>query len=88
MLCTVAQHVYDINPTTKTGQHDLSMWTSHSLRIGACIILHNAGFTDEQIQRLLRWHSRAFTEYLRNLAALAAKQTYAINEAGAMPNFL
>jgi hypothetical protein len=87
-LRLAAQHVYDIDPTTPAGKKDLSMWTSHSLRIGACVILHNAGFSDEQIMDLLRWCSDAFKEYLRHLAALAEKQTYAIDEAGAMPNFL
>ena len=87
-LRTSAQHVYGLDPHTADGKKALSMWTAHSLRIGACVILHNAGFTDIQIQRLLRWRSDAFTEYLRNLAVLALKQTTAIDEAGAMPNFL
>jgi hypothetical protein len=87
-LRTAAQHVYDLDPMTDEGRNDLAMWTSHSIRIGACVILHNSGFTDIQIQRLLRWRSNAFAAYLRNLAALSMKQTYAIEETGAMPNFL
>jgi hypothetical protein len=32
----------------------------HSLRVGACAILHAVGFTDVQIMWLLRWRSNAF----------------------------
>jgi len=87
-LRTAAQHVYNIDPTTDDGRKSLAMWTAHSIRIGACVILHNAGFTDIQIKHLLRWRSDAFVEYLRNLAALSDQQTRAIDEAGAMPNFI
>ena len=63
----------------------LQLWSSHSLRVGACVILHSMGFTGPQIQYILRWRSNAFMTYLRNCLILAQKQNAALDEAGPMP---
>jgi hypothetical protein len=66
----------------------LKTWSAHSLRVGACVILHAQGYSASQIQFLLRWRSFAFMDYLRNLATLSRQQNDAVNQAMDMPNFL
>ncbi len=81
-----AAHVYKLDPV-KDSAH-LCRWSAHSLRVGACVILHGMGFTDTQIQFLLRWQSNAFFVYLRNIAGLAHKQNRALDDLSIMPNFI
>jgi hypothetical protein len=50
-----AAHVCKLDPV-KDCEH-LRKWSSHSVRIGASVILHGMGFTDSQIKLLLRWRS-------------------------------
>jgi hypothetical protein len=76
----LASVVYSINPTSEKGAEALSRWTSHSLRVGACTTLHAKGFTDVQLQQLLRWRSTAFMRYLRNTRVLGLRATDALNE--------
>jgi hypothetical protein len=87
-LRETAALVYNIDPTTAAGKARLSKWSSHSFRVGACVILHALGFNAEQIKQLLRWRSMSFMKYLRNLGFLAMKQNKAISEVGEMPNFI
>jgi hypothetical protein len=77
---------YKLDPT-RDKKH-LQKWSVHSIRVGACVILHGMGFTDTQIQFLLRWTSNAFYVYLRNIAGLAHKQNRALDDLSAMPNFI
>jgi hypothetical protein len=81
-----AAHVYKLDPV-KDSAH-LCRWSAHSLRVGPCVILHGMGFTDTQIQFLLRWQSNAFFVYLRNIAGLAHKQNCALDDLSIMPNFI
>jgi hypothetical protein len=81
-----ASKVYKLDPIRD--RDALQRWSCHSLRVGACVILHSLGFSETQIKFLLRWRSNAFMTYLRNLAVLAEKQTQALDAAGTMPNFL
>jgi hypothetical protein len=83
---TVAARVYNLDPLRDCDV--LQSWSAHSLRVGACVILHAMGYTAAQIQWLLRWRSMAFLIYLRNLAVLADKHNITFNEAMAMPHFL
>jgi hypothetical protein len=88
-LRQAASAVYDINPATPVGRTDLLRWSSHSLRVGACVILHVNGFSSSEIQFLLRWKSDAFMQYLRNLGTLSRKQNAALSTTdGFMPNLL
>jgi hypothetical protein len=87
-LRDAAALVYNIDPTTQAGKARLSKWSSHSFRVGACVILHALGFNAEQIKQLLRWRSMSFMKYLRNLGFLAMKQNKAISDVGQMPNFI
>jgi hypothetical protein len=81
-----ASAVYKLDPILDVSS--LSLWSSHSLRVGACILLHAMGFTDVQIMWLLRWKSNAFMTYLRNVAVLSFRQNLAFSEAEAMPHVI
>jgi hypothetical protein len=81
-----AAHVYKLCPKRDCAL--LQKWSAHSLRVGACVILHGMGFTDTQIQFILRWTSQAFFAYLRNLAGLAHMQNRALTDISLMPNFI
>jgi hypothetical protein len=81
-----AAKVYKLDPIRDHAH--LQKWSAHSIRVGACVILHGMGFTDTQIQFLLRWRSNAFYVYLRNIAGLAHKQNRALDDLSTMPNFI
>jgi hypothetical protein len=81
----LAAVVHKLHPSRDSAT--LRLWSSHSLRVGACVVLQEAGFSSTQIQWLLRWRSQAFMDYLRNLPGLALQQSHAINQQdGVMPN--
>jgi hypothetical protein len=86
VMRALAAKAYNLCP--KRNKKDLQKWSAHSLRIGACVILHAVGFSPTQIKWLLRWRSDAFMVYLRNLAVLGHQQQDALDEVDAMPNFL
>ena len=52
----------------KIGPNDpqLSLWSTHSVRVTAANLLHRAKFADTFIQKRLRWRSKSFLDYLRN----------------------
>jgi hypothetical protein len=82
-----ATQVYTLDPSADKAL--LDRWSSHSLRVDACVILHAMGFTNTQIMWLLRWKSNVFMTYLRNVAVLAHNQNIAFSEVEAMPqNYL
>jgi hypothetical protein len=83
-----AAHVYNINPSTAVGRKKLQRWSSHSIRVGACVILYAVGLTPTHIQFMLRWKSMAFMVYLRNLTFLCTQQNISINKVADMPNFV
>jgi hypothetical protein len=66
----------------------LQLWSTHSLRVGACVILHTMGFSQSQIKWILRWQSNAFMVYLRNTAVLACQHVDVMDAAFTMPHFL
>jgi hypothetical protein len=85
LMRSLACEVYKFLPTKDKDL--LSKWSAHSLRVGACVILHAMGFTAEQIKFILRWRSNAFMVYLRSNIILADKHVRALNQAGKlMPN--
>jgi hypothetical protein len=81
-----AASLYKLDPVRNRAQ--LALWSSHSLRVGACTILYSQGFSAHQIQHLLRWQSTAFMIYLRNLAVTSRQQNSAINDTSVIPNFV
>jgi hypothetical protein len=81
----LASITYNIAPASP----ELTKWSAHSLRVGACCLLQAAGFSHSQIQWLLRWRSMAFIMYLRNMAILSDRQNKALSDLGdEMPNYL
>ena len=80
----LAAEVYHLHPVRDAA--DIRKWSAHSLRVGACIVLHSMGFSSLDIQWILRWRSMAFVMYLRNVAVLAERQYRALDKAAAMPH--
>jgi hypothetical protein len=69
----VACSLYNLDP-----KQDKIQYSSHSTRVGACVLPHTSGATNDQIKFLLRWKSDAFMAYLRNVAHLCMQQNDAI----------
>jgi hypothetical protein len=86
LMRETACRVYHLHPLKDRAA--LQMWSAHSLRVGACVILHTMGFTESQIKWILRWRSNAFMVYLRNTAVLARQHVDVMDAAFAMPHFL
>ena len=82
----LAAAAYDLDPIRDADA--LKLWSSHSLRIGAVVVLHVMGFAPMDMQWLLRWKSTAFMVYLRNTSALSERQYLALDEASAMPHYI
>jgi len=77
----LAQEVFDI-----TDEKELSLFTCHSLRVGACCILFATGYPAEFIQRVLRWKSDSWRTYVRDLVAVAHKHNIAMSQSSDLPN--
>lgn len=80
----LAAQVYHLDSSTDKDQ--LSKWGAHSLRVGACVLLHAMGFSPIDIKWLLRWKSDAFMDYLRNVLLLSRRQNMALDKAATMPH--
>ena len=76
ILQEAANSVYKI-----TNKEDLKRFTSHSIRVGACVLLHSQNISTEDIKFRLRWRSDAFRMYLRNITQLADRHRDAITNA-------
>lgn len=72
---TCAKTVYNL-----TSQLDISKFSNHSVRVGACVALHCAGVDTLTIKTRLRWQSDFFVIYLRNTPLLAATHTKLYNQ--------
>ena len=75
-LQNLARKVYNI-----TDKQELARFTCHSIRVGACVVLHENNCPGEFIQVRLRWRSLAFLLYLRNTTKLAELHNNAVNAA-------
>jgi hypothetical protein len=73
LLKTTAALVYNLEPD------EVNLYTTHSIRVGACVLLHVAGKSEMDIKFRLRWRSNSFMMYLRNVPQLAMAQIQAIN---------
>jgi len=74
---TVTQRVH---PTITAEM--LSLVSSHSIRVTACILLAEAGMPMYFIKLRLRWISNCFEVYLRNTDRIAMQHLYAITPEG------
>ena len=61
-----------------TKPEDLARFTSHSVRVGACVALHAAGLSKHDIKQVLRWRSSTLWDYFRNLPGPAQQCAEAI----------
>ena len=61
-----------------TKKSDLKQWTPHSMRVGACVLLNEQGYSFDFIKLRLRWRSDAFRDYLRNTRILASHHSTAV----------
>ena len=61
-----------------TKKEELKRFTSHSIRVGACVLLHSQNISTEDIKFRLRWRSDSFRMYLRNIIQLAEKHKNAV----------
>ena len=73
IMQAAARAVYGFTKGNKQDDEDIKKFTSHSLRVGACVILQSNDFREYEIKRLLRWRSDTFKDYLRNLAVVSKK---------------
>jgi hypothetical protein len=55
--------------------HDLQRWSAHSIRVGACVLLHEKGADPMFIKSQLRWKSDTFLTYLRHTHVLALRHS-------------
>ena len=83
---SAAAQVYNLDPIKN--RRELQLWSSHSLRVGACATLYAKGFSEMEIKFLLRWKSNAFMTYLRNLAITSRRHNAALNDISQIPNFV
>jgi hypothetical protein len=72
-LRCAATAVYNI-----TDPQALRRFSSHSIRVGACVALHAAGVQQQDIKFALRWKSDSFYAYLRNLPCQSARMADAV----------
>lgn len=73
-LQSIASQTYDVHDIAT-----LKQYTCHSIRVGACVLLHSSGADSTTIKFRLRWRSDSFIEYLRNTPRLAALHTQIVN---------
>ena len=76
VLQEAAKSVYNISK-----KEDLQRFSSHSIRVGACVLLHSQNISTEDIKFRLRWRSDAFRMYLRNITQLAERHRDAVARA-------
>ena len=69
-----AAHVYGITSPIK-----LKLYSCHSIRVGACVLLHSTQPDPLYIQFRLRWRSQSFISYLRNTPRLATLHNSILN---------
>eukprot|EP00957_Ditylum_brightwellii_P206074 15346661-Ditylum_brightwellii.AAC.2 len=70
----VAKYLYNL-----TLPEDIKWFSSHSIRIGACVLLHSSGKDGDFIKLRLRWKSGTSRLYLMS-ATLLSDQHYQAGE--------
>ncbi|KAG7373857.1 hypothetical protein IV203_012952 [Nitzschia inconspicua] len=81
----LAAEICDLDPIRDAT--DLARFSAHSLRVGACCVLQALGFEEHEIEKLLRWKSKMWQLYTRNLCVISQKHNKAIFDASTMPQF-
>ena len=75
LLREAAHHVLGLERSSP----EITMWSTHSIRVTAANLLHRMRLSDSYIMKRLRWNSPAFLMYLRNTIHAADAHTKAIN---------
>ena len=73
VLQMVAKEVHNL-----TLLEDIKRFSSHSIRVGACVLLYSSGKDGEFIKLRLRWKSDTFRLYLKNTTLLAGQHCEAV----------
>ncbi len=76
LLC---QAVRKVRPSTSAD--DLKKYSTHSLRVWACVLLDEAGMSPSFIQKRLCWLGDLFKMYLRDTKAIQDKHLTALQSA-------
>ena len=76
VLQEAARSIYKISKN-----EELQRFSAHSIRVGACVLLHSQTISTEDINFRLRWRSDAFRMYLRNITQLADRHKEAVANA-------
>ena len=75
-LRAVASEAHNI----PAGNAELAKWSSHSIRVTACNLLHRQKFLDSYIKNRLRWKTNCFQMYLRNTFYTADQHTLLLSD--------
>ena len=75
-LRAVASEAYNI----PAGHEALNKWSSRSIRVTACNLLHRQKYSDSYIKNRLRWKSNCFQMYLRNTFYTADQHTILLSD--------
>jgi hypothetical protein len=79
-ICTIlrpaARAIYQIE-----NRDDINRWSAHSIRVGACVLLHEQGAEPMLIKNQLRWRSDTFLTYLRHTPQVAFRHAALITNA-------
>eukprot|EP00957_Ditylum_brightwellii_P202267 15329363-Ditylum_brightwellii.AAC.1 len=62
-----------------TNLEDIKRFSSHSIRVGACVLLHSSGKDGDFIKLRLHWKSDTCRLYLRNTTLLSAQHCLAVS---------
>ena len=64
-----------------TTSEDLKRYSTHSLRVWACVLLDEAGKPPDYIKKRLRWLGDSFRMYLRDTLAIQLQHVDELREA-------
>ena len=78
-VCKLLRKTARVVFALKSDDPSLRLWSSHSLRVTACNLLHRAKFSDSYIKNRLRWKSDSFLMYLRNTFYTADEHSKALD---------
>jgi hypothetical protein len=82
LLQSMAMTTYNVPNSAELKERGY-LFSSHSIRVCATVMLHLAGAEDSFIQTRLRWKSSMFLIYLRNMPRLAVRHLQFLQHADA-----
>jgi hypothetical protein len=78
----LTRYIRDVARTVhpNMSQTDIQKFSCHSIRVWACVLLHEAGKKGDYIKKRLRWLSDAYRVYLRDTDVLASQHNDCLRE--------